>query len=160
MKQFGTTTWLVRSGGKLAWYEQLRMLLDAMRLRAANYFNTEHVLRNIEVDQIIPPDSALTRAAIAVIMDASEPYLFHHSMRTYFGKLLDRHPCVQYDDEAFFVSCLLHDLGLTDRYRIKEAQQHCFSQVGADMATHLAIEHQYSEQTAELIANAISLHLT
>ena len=47
--------------------------------------------------------------------ETSPPFLFNHSMRTYlFGALLGKD--LAFDHELLFLACILHDLGLTDRY--------------------------------------------
>jgi HD domain len=111
------------------------------------------------VQDILPPDTALAREAISLARDASSPALFHHCLRAYFwAKLLDT-DTRSYDDEAVFVACMLHDLGLTEQYRLQGDQQQCFTSVGARVTQELAHRHAWPEPRMHVAASAITLHL-
>lgn len=161
MAKMGTLSWLERSGGKLAWHERLAMVAQGVRARAAakQRMKAGTKLRNIEVDAILPPDSAITREAIAICQDASPPYLFNHCLRAYYWARLLDDGCQPLDDEALFTALMLHDLGLTDDHRLIGDKEQCFTIVGARKAWELAEKHQWSGQRANIAAEAITLHL-
>ncbi len=159
MAKIGTLTWLERTGGKLGWRDRLVFLAQAVVARARSRHRARATLRHVELDDILPPDSAITREAAALCQDGGEPYLFNHSIRSYFwARLLDDEKR-WYDDEAVFTALLLHDLGLMERHRLRDGVQQCFTAVGAEMATGLAAKHGWPDRRATLAAQAISLHL-
>jgi HD domain len=83
----------------------------------------------------------------------------NHCLRAYFwARLLDS-DTRPFDDEAVFVALMLHDLGLTDRWRLQGQTHHCFTQVGAGAVEQLAQRHQWADARARVAANAITLHL-
>jgi hypothetical protein len=159
MKKLGTLSWLERTGGTLAWHDRLTLIAQGIRAKAAAKMQQGIKLRLREVADIQPPDSAITREAIALCQDASEPYLFNHCLRAYYwARLLDNDDR-NYDQEAMFTAMMLHDIGLTERYRIPADQQQCFTLAGARLVQDLAHKHAWSDKRANIAANAIALHL-
>jgi hypothetical protein len=161
MRDVGTLSWLERTGGKLAWRDRLTFLAHGVRakIEAKKRIRSGIKVRNIEVDEILPPDSTITREAIALCQDASEPFLFNHCLRAYFwARLLDddRRP---FDDEALFTAFMLHDMGITERYRLIGDAQQCFTIPGARLANELASKHGWSDKRAAIAAESIALHL-
>jgi HD domain-containing protein len=161
MTRLGTLSWIDRTGGRLAWHERLALLAQVVRARAAAAIRRRSArkVRLLEVDEILPPDSAITREALALSQDSSRPFLFNHCVRSYFwARLLDEDG-QPFDDEAVFTALMLHDMGLTEQGRRAANQKHCFTQVGADMVCELARKHGWSDRRSTLTANAITLHL-
>lgn len=161
MTRLGTLSWIDRTGGKLAWHERLALMAQAVRTRAAAAIRrrSRRKVRLLEVDEILPPDSAITRESIALSQDLSRPFLFNHCVRSYFwARLLDQDHR-PFDDEAVFTALMLHDMGLTEHGRQATNQRYCFTQAGAQMAYDLAHKHGWSDRRATLTANAITLHL-
>lgn len=161
MRKLGTLTWMERTGGRLAWYDRMTLVAQGVQARFAGYrqHRVGEKRRHREVSNILPPDSAITREAIAMAQDASSPSLFNHCLRSYFwARLLDS-DARPFDDEAVFVALMLHDLGLTDRWRLQGQTHHCFTVVGARAAQELASSHQWTEARANVAAGAIALHL-
>lgn len=161
MARIGTLSWLERTGGRMAWHERLRFIAQGVRARAQERRRlvSGATLRLREVDEVLPPDSAATREAVAMCMDASPPFLFGHCMRSYlWARLLDE-DTRPFDDEALFVAFLLHDMGLTERYRLHGDAQHCFTIPGARLAQALGARHGWSDRRATIAAEAIALHL-
>jgi hypothetical protein len=161
MSDIGTLSWLERTGGRLAWRDRLAFIAQGVRARieARRRPRSGRKLRNLEVDEILPPDSAIAREAVAMCQDASEPFLFNHCLRAYFwARLLDEDPR-PYDDEALFVGLMLHDMGITERYRLVGDAQQCFTIPGARLAGELAAKHGWSDKRAAIAAEAIALHL-
>lgn len=161
MAKLGTLSWLERTGGKLAWRDRLVMVAQGVRARAdtKKRMKAGFKLRNIEVDAILPPDSAITREATAICLDASAPYLFNHCLRAYFWARLLDDGRQQFDDEALFTALMLHDLGLTDSHRLIGEKEQCFTIVGARKAWELAAKHHWTGKRANVAAEAITLHL-
>jgi hypothetical protein len=160
MTGLGTISWVERTGGKLAWHERITLIAQAVRARAGARIrkSSGRKIRLREVGDIMPPDSAITREAIALSQDVSQPFLFNHCLRSYFwARLLDEDPS-PFDDEALFTALMLHDFGLTEHGRAAAARGDCFTQAGAQKAAELAAEHGWNERRAKL-TNAITLHL-
>jgi len=158
---FGSLSWLDRTNGKMAWHNRLTMIAEGIQAKAVrkNNISAGRKVRNIEVAEIIPPDSALTREAVALCEEASEPFLFNHCLRAYFWARLLDDSSVAFDDEAVFASFMLHDMGLTKGYRLKPNSTHCFTSVGAHMMENMALRYQWSDKRAAMAANAIALHI-
>jgi hypothetical protein len=160
MAAIGTLEWIERTGGKLGWRDRLTILAQAMLAsRAARASRNElETVRHLETDAILPPDSAICKAAEALCIEASEPYLVNHCLRAYFwARLVNGKQPV--DDETLYVALLLHDLGLTQRYRLRPGEGECFTIPGARAAENLARSHLWDGKRARLTAEAITLHL-
>src|SRR5215203_5589992 len=103
-------------------------------------------------------DSPVARDAVALAQAVSPPFLFNHAARTYlFGALIGRSRGgrhARYDAEALYLACLLHDLGLTERF----AGPRPFELQGADAAARLLAEHAYPPERAALVWDGIAMH--
>nr|WP_298895049.1 HD domain-containing protein [uncultured Altererythrobacter sp.] len=132
-----------------------------MRARAATKqrIKNDVKFRYREVDEILPPDSAIALEALAMCEEFSDPYLLNHCLRAYFWARLLDDGAQAFDDEALFSAIMLHDMGLTDAHRLKGDEQQCFTVVGARMIQDLARKHLWPDARATLAANAVTLHL-
>jgi HD domain len=98
-------------------------------------------------------DSKVAREATDLARETSPPFLFNHSMRTYlFGALLGKD--LAFDRELLFLACILHDLGLTDRY----AGAKPFEIEGAEAARKFLGERGVSEERIEIVWDGIAMH--
>src|ERR1700733_11384043 len=85
-------------------------------------------------------DSNIARLATDFSRTAYPPYLFNHAVRTFlFGSLVGRALGQKFDEEILYLACLLHDLGLTERF---EGDQP-FEIQGAQAAKAFLAEHSY-----------------
>jgi hypothetical protein len=57
------------------------------------------------------------------------------------------------------VTCLLHDLGVSDRYRDSVPDQACFAATGATVARDWSREHGWQEPRCTALADAMCQHL-
>ena len=104
------------------------------------------------------PDSKLARDAADVACEHGAPLLLAHSLRVYlFGAIQARGRGWELDHELFFVGSMFHDLGLTARYRSRD---HRFEVDGANAAREFLKAHGISEESSELVWDAIALHTT
>lgn len=161
MAALGSMDWLARSGGRLAWHERLQLVAQGVQAQwqARAQHKGPRKPPRCALQDIVPPDSAIVREAFAMAEDCSPPYLLNHCLRAYYwARLLDE-DARPFDDEALFVALLLHDLGLTERWRLPSPSAQCFTRAGARAATELATRHGWSERRAALSAEAIALHL-
>jgi HD superfamily phosphodiesterase len=85
--------------------------------------------------------------------------VFDHSVRSYFfGELLAARdglrPGSDYDSEALFLACVLHDLGVS----IKAPGKERFEVERADLAAALLSEHGCGRTLVDSVWEAIALH--
>jgi hypothetical protein len=102
-------------------------------------------------------DTELCTAAVQYARTVSDPFLFHHVMRSaLFADLIGRERGMKYDRELLWVSAVLHDLGLTKIAPV-EAR---FEIEGADLAKEFLVKKGMSERQVEIAWDAIALHTT
>lgn len=101
------------------------------------------------------PDSKIARQATDLARTVSPPYLFNHCVRTFlWGSLAGRAMGKSFDEEMLYLACILHDLGLTDRYQGDSP----FEIQGAEAARHFLEDNGFSKQSAEIIWDGIAMH--
>jgi hypothetical protein len=104
------------------------------------------------------PDTALVREATALVREAADDTLFHHSRRVFlWGSLKIAARGLQVDPELAYVGGLFHDLGLTPAYATKDRR---FELDGAEAARDFLLEHGRTEAEARNVWLAIALHTT
>jgi hypothetical protein len=100
-------------------------------------------------------DSKIAKAATDLCRTVSPPYLFHHAMRTFlFGSLVGRALGKPFDEEIFYLACILHDLGLTDKF----AGDLPFEIQGAEAARRFLDEQSYAKDHTEIVWDGIAMH--
>jgi hypothetical protein len=103
------------------------------------------------------PDSELCTAAIDCARHVSEPFLFHHVMRSaVFADTMGRRRKMTFDREILCIAAVLHDLGLT---RLAPVQAR-FELEGADAAKEFLVKRGMSEKSVDIVWEAIALHTT
>ena len=105
------------------------------------------------------PDSDIACAARQFLFNVSPVPVAHHSVRSYlFARELATakglHPDVDYDDELVYLSCVLHDLGVTD-YANGDQR---FEVDGADAAVRFLCGEGVQEARVTTVWQAIALH--
>jgi hypothetical protein len=100
-------------------------------------------------------DSDIARRATDLSRSCCAPYLFNHAVRTYLlGSLTGRALGKRFDEEVFFLSCILHDLGLTERFQGDLP----FEIQGAEAAKHFLSENAYPKEGIETVWDGIAMH--
>ena len=108
-----------------------------------------------EIAGIRLPDSRLALEATELAREASSPMLFNHVMRSYFfGELLARTRGLKYDSELVYLATVLHDLGLTERFR----GPFRFEVDGANAAREFLKARGVPPENTTLVWDAIALH--
>ena len=103
------------------------------------------------------PDSELCNAAVEYARAVSDPFLFHHVMRSaIFADSIGRGAGMKFDRELLCVSAVLHDLGLTTIAPVQAR----FEIEGADLAKDFLTKKGLSERHLEIVWDAIALHTT
>jgi hypothetical protein len=105
------------------------------------------------------PDSDIACAAKQFVFDVSPAFVANHSVRSYLfarelaaAKGLQRD--VDYDDELVFLSCVLHDLGVTEHANGDQR----FEVDGADAAARFLRDRGAQEERVVTVWQAIALH--
>jgi len=108
-----------------------------------------------EVAGIRLVDSRIARTATELSRSVSPPYLFNHAVRTFlFASLIGRALGQKFDEEVLYLACLLHDLGLTDRFEGDPP----FEIQGAEVAKHFLEEHAYAKEKIGIVWDGIAMH--
>ncbi|WP_319436942.1 HD domain-containing protein [Mycobacterium sp. RTGN5] len=105
------------------------------------------------------PDSDICSAALQLATDVSPAFITNHCIRSYlFGRELAAanglRAGVDYDDELVFLSCVLHDLGVTE-YGGGDQR---FEVDGADAAVRFLRERGVGEEPVQTVWQTIALH--
>lgn len=105
------------------------------------------------------PESDIALAAKQFVFDVSPAFVAYHSVRSYlFARELATakglQPDVDYDDELVFLSCILHDLGVTEYANVDQR----FEGDGADAAARFLRDHGVPEARVNTVWQAIALH--
>jgi HD domain len=164
----GTLAWAERTGGILSRRERIGLLGDAARLQMrilpaqtrALLGRTNPQALSVDPDRLRVPDTMIAREAEALCSEVSPPALLNHCLRSYaWGTILTERDGLEHDAELFYVTCLLHDLGVSDRYRDTVAGQYCFAATGATVARDWSRERGWGEPRCTALADAICQHL-
>ena len=100
-------------------------------------------------------DSEIARQATELSRTLSPPYLFNHAVRTFlFGSLVGRASGRKFDEEILYLACILHDLGLTDRFEGDLP----FEIQGAEAAKHFLEQHAYAREKIGIVWDGIVMH--
>jgi hypothetical protein len=164
----GTRAWRDRTGGALSRRERLEHQAAALVSLTADLSSRVRVrwaagAQGLVVD-VVPPETALVRAATAWAEEVHEPWLLRHSLRTWvFGHLLGQLDGIDFDPDALYLACLLHDVGLTAACRVPQgdigAGCRCFAVHGAHVSEEKLLELGASPLLASEVADAIGMHL-
>lgn len=104
------------------------------------------------------PDSNLAKQATELLIEHGSEFLYNHSLRTFiFGSLSAGQKKIAYDHELLYICSVFHDLGLTPHYSCSDKR---FEVDGANAARDFLKGHGFSQQTLQLVWDAIALHTT
>ena len=158
----GTIDWARRTGGRLQPAQRRAMVADLARAHVSNAVGRIrlavhlHPGRNayIPAARLLPPDSALTRAAAEAATRLLPAPLLGHSRRAYtFGRALGELDRIDVDSELLYAAALLHDTGLvlaqgTDDFTLTSAR------IAQDVAEGVGL----STAATETLQTAITMH--
>jgi hypothetical protein len=158
----GTAAWSARTGGHLTTADKASLLGPLARTHAVNAAGRLAMAvgrrpgrrRRVEVDELLPPRTNLTRVARDLAAERLTPALLNHSERMYaFGAALAVVEGVDVERELLYAACLLHDVGLNDSDPGVD-----FTVTSAAVAAKVAEDVGLSDAGAETIRSAITLH--
>jgi hypothetical protein len=159
---FGTHTWVERTGGLLTAVERRSLLRALARSHATNAVGLASMLLRVNSGRRRPvdggqrplPDSVLTRAAEALARRRLSPALLSHSYRTYaFGAALGELESLDVDRELLFAAALLHDVGLPT-----PVPQVDFTRASSRVARDVAADVGLSTAATDTLRTAITRH--
>jgi hypothetical protein len=112
-------------------------------------------------DLVTLPDTALATAALKLVLDAESPAIANHSVRSFlFARLLAPQVGLSagqdFDEELLFLSCVLHDVGLSTLAR----RDTRFEVDGADRAAEFLPARGMEAHKVDAVWEAIALHNT
>src|SRR6266567_44328 len=100
-------------------------------------------------------DSKMARLATELARDTSPEYLFNHAARTFlFGALIGNANKLKFDSEILYLACILHDLGLTERF----AGPLPFEIQGAQAARAFLTKNGLPNDQADMVWDSIAMH--
>lgn len=164
----GTRSWADRTRGVLSTRDQLSMAqslvlgqLRGLPSQARALLRVRHVDASAIVQLAATPDNRHTREALAMAQEVYSPTLLNHCLRCWlWADLFARVDGVPYDGETLYLACILHDLGLTDRYRPTVAGPcRCFAVHGGEVAKQILGGLDAPARQAETVADAVALHM-
>ena len=103
-------------------------------------------------------DTPLITAAVEYARRVSEPYLFHHAMRSWlFAEAIGRMKGIDYDREVVAIGTILHDIGLT----ASVSGSGRFEANGADAAVSFLKGQGFSDRRrSQLVWDLVALNST
>jgi hypothetical protein len=103
------------------------------------------------------PQTPAATAALSVATRFHSPALLNHSVRAYlWGATYAEAHGIAFDDELYYVSALLHDLGLTDPF---DSHRLAFEVAGGDLAWVFGVAAGWSADRAARADEIIVLHM-
>jgi hypothetical protein len=103
------------------------------------------------------PDGPLITAAIDYARQLSDPYLFHHAMRSWlFAELIGRAKGIVFDRQVVAVGTILHDIGLTESV----SGTNRFEVNGANAARSFIQGRGLTESGEQLVWDLVALNST
>ena len=134
---------------------------DTLQRLSQHFGDNMPVLVNESELQI--PDTKIAQASTELSLELNKPTIFKHSVRTFmFGICIGKHlnELKDIDREQFYISCILHKIGLSDTIRdLPGNKGRDFELIGADHAHSFlrAEEQNYDKLKADQVHEAIAL---
>jgi hypothetical protein len=108
------------------------------------------------MDETAPQTPAAT-AALAVATRFYSPALLNHCIRSYlWGATYAAAHDIAFDDELYYVSALLHDIGLTDPF---DSHRVSFEEAGGDLAWVFGVAAGWPANRSARATEIIVLHM-
>lgn len=162
----GTREWLARTGGALTRRERLAQQAAAVASLTSDAPSRVRFrfTRGVADVAASAPDTDLVRATVAWAQALHEPWLWRHGLRTWeFARIFGHVDGLLPDDEALYLACLLHDVGLTAEHRVPTDGPgdscRCFAAHGAHVSEAALLDLGASPLLASEVADAIGMHL-
>jgi hypothetical protein len=103
------------------------------------------------------PQTPAATAALSVATRFYSPALLNHCVRSYlWGPMYGAAHGIAFDDELYYVSALLHDIGLTEAF---DSHTLAFEQAGGDVAWVFGVAAGWPADRAARATEIIVLHM-
>lgn len=103
------------------------------------------------------PETPAAAAALSVATRFCSPALLNHSVRSYlWGAMYGAAHGIAFDDELYYVSALLHDIGLTEAF---DSHRSPFEEAGGQLAWVFGVAAGWPVERAGRAAEIIVLHM-
>jgi hypothetical protein len=103
------------------------------------------------------PETPAAAAALSVATRYCSPALLNHCVRSYlWGAMYGRAHGITFDDELYYVSALLHDIGLTEAF---DSHRLPFEDAGGHLAWVFGIAASWPADRAARVEQIIVLHM-
>ncbi|GAA3102664.1 HD domain-containing protein [Pseudonocardia yunnanensis] len=103
------------------------------------------------------PETPAAAAALTVATRFCSPALLNHSVRSYlWGSMYGATHGIAFDDELFYVSALLHDIGLTEAF---DNHRLPFEEAGGRLTWAFGVAAGWPAERAARAAEIIVLHM-
>lgn len=159
--EIGTMSWFRESGGNLTTKSKLSLLSKVLVPSMSGFLKTTARLgkrKTVSFEQIPFPDSAAVKIALEEIESCASASVLQHSFRSYFwGAGLGHADNLKFDSEFLLVSCLLHDLGMTQKHRTGDCS--CFAADSAVAAAKAMTGAGWGTDKLGSLSEAICLHM-
>ncbi len=106
---------------------------------------------------LVFPRTPAAAAALSVATRFCPPALLNHSVRCYlWGAMYGTAHGIAFDDELYYVSALLHDVGLTEAF---DSHRLPFEDSGAHLAWAIGVAAGWPAERATRVGEIIVLHM-
>jgi hypothetical protein len=103
------------------------------------------------------PQTPAATAALQVATRFCSPALVNHCVRSYlWGQMYAAAHRIDFDDELYYVSAILHDIGLTASF---DSHRLSFEEAGGDLAWVFGVAAGWSDERAARAMEIIVLHM-
>lgn len=103
------------------------------------------------------PETPAAAAALSVATRCYSPALLNHCIRSYlWGRMYGLAHGISFDDELYYVSALLHDIGLTEAF---DSHRLAFEDAGGHLAWVFGVAAGWPTERAARVAEIIVLHM-
>jgi hypothetical protein len=103
------------------------------------------------------PETPAAAAALSVATHDYSPALLNHCVRSYlWGAMYGREHGITFDDELYYVSALLHDMGLTEAF---DSHRLPFEEAGGHLAWVFGTAAGWPADRAARVEKIIVLHM-
>jgi hypothetical protein len=104
------------------------------------------------------PETPAAAAALSVATRFYSPTLLNHSVRSYlWGVMYGKAHGIAFDDELYYVSALLHDIGLTEPF---DSHRLAFEDAGGHLAWVFGTAAGWPPERAARAEEIIALHMS
>lgn len=157
----GSLVWSRQTQGKMCFFDQVNYVKASIKVQLKLFMPFQaHQPKDLDLDTIVIPDTPLVKETQAFVAEKLTDAFFNHSIRAYFwGSMLKMGDRREFDAETFYLSCLLHDLGIADQVHGHYADANCFTLESIQAGQQVLSKHGCSLQQQTVIDEAITLHL-